>query len=81
MPRIKYKSGAASKRLGALMTLTLLVSGCVSGGVSEGALAGFCKGLEPRVVAHARTLAAEGSVATVLTGDSLIAGIDAGCAK
>ena len=63
------------------MILTLLASGCMSVAANEGALAGFCEGIEPRVVAHAKALAADGSVAAVLTGDDLIAGIDAGCGR
>lgn len=60
-----------------------LASGCLTVPAGEGALAGACAGLEPRIVAHAGALAdlpaGPAEDAAVATGEALIVGIDAAC--
>ena len=58
-----------------LMLLALLfVSGCL--GSEE---AGVCDGLAPLVRDHNEALLQDGGDASVVTGERLLAGIDAGC--
>jgi hypothetical protein len=57
------------------MTLTLLCGGCVSV-ASEAAL---CAATEKARAVHAAALVEDGGSASVLTGATLIAAIDAGC--
>lgn len=54
----------------------MIVSGCQSAGVSEGAL---CAGLARPTTEHAAALANDGGDQSVVTGARLIRLIDAGC--
>lgn len=70
------KQGSGSTKLVACLTLTLLVTGCVSG-ASDRAI---CDGTASARKDHAAALAADGGDLSVLTGANLISQIDAACA-
>ena len=55
--------------------LTMLVSGCVRG-LSDSAI---CDGTDALRTVHAKALVADGGDRSVVTGQVLIATIDAGC--
>lgn len=59
------------------MTLMLPVAGCVSA-VSGGAV---CEATAADTTAHAEALAADGGAASVVTGQRLIARLDAACGR
>jgi len=56
----------------------LLLQGCASVNTSDSAL---CAGLDPLINAHADALIIDGGPQSIITGDKLITGYDAGCGK
>ena len=62
------------RKLSLPLTLLLLVTSCASVSQSE-----LCQSLSPRVDAHAEALLVDGGDQSVITGEYLIAGFDAGC--
>ena len=59
-----------------LMTLLLLLTGCVTASP-----AAICEGTASATDAHAAALVADGGPLSLVTGDLLIAQLDAGCAR
>lgn len=59
-----------------LLLATALLSGCAA--TSD---RGLCDGLAPLANAHASALLADGGDQSVVTGERLLAGLDAGCGK
>jgi len=60
------------------LLLMLLLTGCASVKTSDSAL---CAGLDPLINAHADALIIDGGPQSLITGDKLITGYDAGCGK
>ena len=56
----------------------LLLIGCANVNTSDSAL---CAGLNPLVDSHADALIVDGGPKSLVTGDQLITGYDAGCSK
>ena len=56
----------------------LLLTGCANVSKSDSAL---CAGLDPLVNSHADALIIDGGPQSLITGDQLIIGYDAGCGK
>lgn len=56
----------------------LLLQGCANVKTSDSAI---CAGLDPLVNAHVDALIADGGPQSLITGDRLVAGYDAGCGK
>jgi len=56
----------------------LLLQGCATVSTNDSAL---CAGLDPLVNAHADALIIDGGPQSVITGDKLVTGYDAGCSK
>jgi hypothetical protein len=56
----------------------LLLTGCANVSTSDSAI---CAGLNPLVNAHADALIIDGGPLSLVTGDQLITGYDAGCSK
>ena len=69
------KRGNALMRL-SLLALTLPVTACVT--ASQPAI---CEGTARATDAHAAALVVDGGPLSVVTGDTLIAQLDAGCAR
>lgn len=64
-------------RLLTLAMLTLLVAGCSNAKlISDSAL---CNGLEPLVNKHVDALLIDGGPQSIVSGERLVAGYDAGC--
>lgn len=61
-----------------ILPLMLLLIGCASVNISDSAL---CAGLDPLVNSHADALIIDGGPLSLVTGDQLITGYDAGCSK
>lgn len=58
--------------------LMMLLLGCAQGKVNDSAI---CSGLNPLVNAHADALIEDGGPKSLITGERLISGYDAGCSK
>lgn len=56
----------------------LLLQGCATVNASDSAI---CAGLNPLVDSHANALIIDGGPQSLVTGDKLITGYDAGCSK
>jgi hypothetical protein len=56
----------------------LLLQGCANVKTSDSAI---CAGLDPLVNAHVDALIVDGGPQSLITGDRLVAGYDAGCGK
>lgn len=61
-----------------IFPLLLLLAGCANVNTNDSAI---CAGLDPLVNAHADALIIDGGTQSILTGDRLISGYDAGCSK
>jgi len=61
-----------------LFPLMLLLQGCATVSTNDSAI---CAGLDPLVNAHADALIIDGGPQSVITGDKLVTGYDAGCSK
>jgi hypothetical protein len=61
-----------------ILPLMLLLQGCANVSISDSAL---CAGLDPLISAHADALIIDGGPKSLVTGDQLITGYDAGCSK
>jgi hypothetical protein len=61
-----------------LFPLMLLLQGCATVNASDSAI---CAGLNPLVDSHANALIIDGGPQSLVTGDKLITGYDAGCSK
>lgn len=61
-----------------ILPLMLLLTGCANVSISDSAL---CAGLDPLVNSHADALIIDGGPLSLVTGDQLITGYDAGCSK
>ena len=61
--------------------LTLLALLCVTGCLASPEPSGLCAGLQPVEDAHAQALLADGGDRSVVTGNRLLAAIDAGCGR
>ena len=60
------------------LMLVLLLTGCGQGKVNDSAI---CSGLDPLVNSHADALIVDGGPKSLVTGERLITGFDAGCHK
>jgi hypothetical protein len=65
-------------RLTLTLPLMLLLTGCATVNASDSAI---CAGLNPLVDSHANALIIDGGPQSLVTGDKLITGYDAGCSK
>jgi hypothetical protein len=65
-------------RLTLILPLMLLLTGCANVSTSDSAI---CAGLNPLVDSHANALIIDGGPQSLVTGDKLITGYDAGCSK
>lgn len=61
-----------------LFPLMLLLQGCATVSTSDSAI---CAGLDPLINSHADALIIDGGPQSLITGDKLITGYDAGCSK
>lgn len=61
-----------------ILPLMLLLTGCANVNKSDSAI---CAGLDPLVNSHADALIIDGGPKSLVTGDQLITGYDAGCSK
>lgn len=61
-----------------LFPLMLLLQGCANVSTSDSAI---CAGLDPLINAHADALIIDGGPQSLITGDKLITGYDAGCGR
>jgi hypothetical protein len=61
-----------------ILPLMLLLIGCANVNTNDSAL---CAGLNPLVDAHADALIVDGGPKSLVTGDKLVTGYDAGCSK
>jgi len=75
--KMALRPGGVSTKCAALMLL-LLVSAC---GTARPSLDAICVRTAESTDAHAAALLAEGTPLLVVTGDRLIAELDAGCAR
>jgi hypothetical protein len=62
------------------MMLMLLVAGCSTVKLIDSDRA-ICDGLDPLVDSHVEALLVDGGPKSLLTGDRLVSGFDAGCMK
>ena len=63
-----------------ILIVLATLSGCAATSAPDG-LSGLCAGLEPLAGDHAAGLLQDGGDVSVVTGERLLAGIDAGCAR
>lgn len=63
------------------LMLMLLASASLSACATTPNDAGLCAGLKPLASDHAKALLADGGDQSVVTGERLLAGLDAGCGR